>query len=54
VIVHALGLAGDEDDQVPTIVQGASDSLRLDDAVLRAVFADTETEFEDACQVLTA
>jgi putative nucleotidyltransferase with HDIG domain len=54
VIVHGLDLAADEDDQVPPIVQGAWDSLRLDHAVLRAVFADTEAEFADACQVLSA
>ena len=54
VIAHGLDLADQEDDQVPALVQGAWDSLRLDDAVLRAVFAETEEQFEETCQILAA
>lgn len=52
VIAHGLDLADHEDDQVPALVQGAWDSLGLDDAVLRAVFAQTEAQFEETCQIL--
>ena len=53
-IVHALDLAGQDDEQVPAIVQNAWDSLRIDAAGLRRVFADTESEFDNACQILIA
>jgi putative nucleotidyltransferase with HDIG domain len=51
-IAHGLDLQGDADDVVPPLVQGAWDSLRLDGAALRAVFAATETQFEETCQIL--
>jgi putative nucleotidyltransferase with HDIG domain len=54
VIVHALDLGGAEEELVPPVAQDAWDSLRLDAAALRRVFAETEAEFENACQVLTA
>jgi putative nucleotidyltransferase with HDIG domain len=54
VLAHGLDLAGDEDELVPPIVQGAWDSLKLDPVALRAVFAGAEAEFEEACQILTA
>lgn len=54
VIAHGLDLADQEDDQVPVLDQGAWDSLRLDDAALRAVFAQTEAQFEETCQILAA
>jgi putative nucleotidyltransferase with HDIG domain len=54
VIAHALDLAGNEDESVPPLSQGAWDSLRLDAASLRAVFAAAEAEFEEACQILAA
>jgi putative nucleotidyltransferase with HDIG domain len=53
-IVHGLDLAGQEDERVPFISQAAWDSLRIDAAGLRRVFSETESEFEEACQVLTA
>jgi putative nucleotidyltransferase with HDIG domain len=53
-IVHALDLTGQPDERVPAIAQNAWDSLRIDPAGLRRVFADTESEFENACQILTA
>ena len=53
-IVHALDLAGQDDEPVPAIVQNAWDSLRIDAAGLRRVFADTESEFDNACQILIA
>lgn len=52
VIAHGLDLQGDVDDVVPPLVQGAWDSLRLDGAALRVVFAATEAQFEDTCQIL--
>jgi len=54
VIAHGLDLADQEDDQVPDLVQGAWDSLALDDAALRAVFAEAEAQFEETCHVLAA
>jgi putative nucleotidyltransferase with HDIG domain len=53
-IVHALDLAGRPDELVPAIAQDAWDSLRIDNAGLRRVLFDTESEFENACQILTA
>lgn len=52
VIAHGLDLAGDEDELVPPLVQGAWDRLGLGPAALRAVFTATETQFEDTCQIL--
>jgi putative nucleotidyltransferase with HDIG domain len=54
VIAHGLDLQGDADDVVPPLVQGAWDSLRLDAAALRAVFAATEAQFEETCQILAS
>jgi putative nucleotidyltransferase with HDIG domain len=53
-IVHALDLAGQQDELVPAIAQNAWDSLGIDNAGLRRVMLDTESEFENACQILTA
>jgi putative nucleotidyltransferase with HDIG domain len=54
VVVHALDLEGDPDELVPALGQDAWDSLRLDAAKLRRVFADTEAQFETTCEILTA
>lgn len=54
VVVHGLDLAGDEDELVPVLVQGAWDSLHLTPATLRAVFAQTETQFDDTCRILSS
>lgn len=54
VIVHALDLGGEPDEPVPPLAQDAFDSLRIDADGLRRVFAETEAEFENACQILTA
>jgi putative nucleotidyltransferase with HDIG domain len=53
-IVHGLDLAGQPDEPVPTILQSAWDSLRIDSAGLRRVLVDTESAYADACQILTA
>jgi putative nucleotidyltransferase with HDIG domain len=53
-IVHALDLNGQPDECVPPVAQDAWNSLGIDPAGLRRVFADTESEFENACQILTA
>lgn len=52
--VHALGLAGGEDDLVPPVTERAWNGLNLGAAALRAVYRDTERDFEDACLILTA
>lgn len=54
VIVHALDLGGEEDELVPPVAQDAWDSLRIDTPGLCRVFAETEAEFENACQILIA
>ena len=53
-IMHALDLTGQEHDLVPLIVEGAWNRINIAPAVLRNVFRDTESEFEEACQILTA
>jgi putative nucleotidyltransferase with HDIG domain len=53
-IVHALDLAGDPEELAPAIDQAAWNSLNLGSAALGRVFAETETEFENACRILTA
>lgn len=53
-IVHALDLGGEPGSAVPPVSQTAWASLRLDGEMLRAVFRETEAQYEDACQVLTA
>jgi putative nucleotidyltransferase with HDIG domain len=53
-IVHALDLVGHADERVPAIAQDAWNSLGIDPAGLRRVFEDTEAEFDNACQILTA
>ncbi|HEU4375140.1 MAG TPA: HDOD domain-containing protein [Telluria sp.] len=53
-MVHALDLVGDPNERVPAIAQNAWDSLRITSAGLRQVLSDTEAEFENACQILTA
>jgi putative nucleotidyltransferase with HDIG domain len=49
---HALDLAGAQDDQVPPLSQQTWRMLALSDAACMAVFAETETTFQDMCQVL--
>jgi len=53
-IMHALDLTGQERDLVPVIMEGAWNSINLAPDVLRSVFRDTESEFEEACQILAA
>lgn len=53
-IAHGLDLSGSQDDLVPPLVQGAWDSLRLDPAALRAVFAAAEAQFDETCQILAS
>jgi putative nucleotidyltransferase with HDIG domain len=54
VIAHALDLDGKPGEPVPPLQQDAWDSLRVDAAGLRRVFADTATEFDNTCQILAA
>jgi hypothetical protein len=50
-IAHALDLSGQEHDLVPPIIESAWNSLNIGPDVLRTVFRDTESEFEEACQI---
>lgn len=52
-IVHALDLCGEPDSAVPPVSQTAWASLRLDGDMLRAVFSETEAQYEAACEFLT-
>jgi putative nucleotidyltransferase with HDIG domain len=53
-IAHALDLSGEEDDLVPPIVEEAWNSLKIGGTEARRVFRETESEFEEACQILAA
>jgi putative nucleotidyltransferase with HDIG domain len=51
-IAHALGLAGDADEAVPTLVLPVWAACRLDDAACMRLFARTEAQFETVCEAL--
>lgn len=51
-IAHALGLAGDVDEAVPTLLPPVWAACRLDDAACLRVFASTEAQFETVCEAL--
>jgi putative nucleotidyltransferase with HDIG domain len=51
-IVHALDLGGEPGSAVPPVSQTAWASLRLDGAILREVFSETEAQYEDACDFM--
>ena len=51
-IVHALDMGGDGDTLVPALSGEAWASLRLEGDMLRAIFRDTESQYEKACLVL--
>ncbi|MBA5606368.1 HDOD domain-containing protein [Duganella sp. FT3S] len=51
-LAHALDLSGEEDDQVPPLSQQSWRMLALSDAACMAVFAETESTFQDLCQIL--
>ena len=51
-IAHALGLAGDVDEAVPTLLPPVWAACRLDDAACMRVFACTEAQFETVCEAL--
>ncbi|HVK93346.1 MAG TPA: HDOD domain-containing protein [Noviherbaspirillum sp.] len=53
-IVHALDLSGDQHDLVPPIVERAWSSLNISPATLKSVFRETESQFDEACMILTA
>lgn len=53
-IVHALDITDEPNGLVPEISDSAWKSLNLSATDLRRVYRDTESEFEEACQVLTA
>lgn len=54
VVVHALDLGAEADALVPPVSGEAWASLRLDGAMLRAVFRETEEQYEAACIILAA
>lgn len=51
-IVHALDIGGERDALVPPLSGEAWASLRLEGDMLRAIFRDTEAQYEKACLVL--
>jgi putative nucleotidyltransferase with HDIG domain len=51
-IAHALGLAGDPEEAVPTLVLPVWTACRLDDATCMRLFAQTEAQFESICDAL--
>jgi len=51
-IAHALGLAGDADEAVPTLALPVWAACRLDDAACMRLFARTEAQFETVCEAL--
>jgi putative nucleotidyltransferase with HDIG domain len=53
-VVHALDLAGQEDDLVPPLSSVAWTALGLDEAVWLQVFRETELQFEEIATILMA
>lgn len=53
-VVDALDLPGSDRTLVPPLNDDAWDSLALAPAQMRAVFRDTEMQYEEACQILIA
>ncbi|KRB79536.1 HDOD domain-containing protein [Noviherbaspirillum sp. Root189] len=53
-VVHALDLGEQEDDLVPHIAENAWNSLNIERTALQRVFRETESEFEEVCQILAA
>lgn len=51
-VAHALGLAGDADEAVPTLVLPVWAACRLDDAACMRLFARAEAQFETVCEAL--
>lgn len=51
-IAHALGLAGDDDESVPTLVLPVWTTCGLSDAACMRVFAQAEAQFETVCEAL--
>jgi putative nucleotidyltransferase with HDIG domain len=51
-IVHALDLAGDEDDMVPPVSMTAWCDVGLDGEVFHQIFRETELEFEKITSIL--
>jgi putative nucleotidyltransferase with HDIG domain len=51
-MVHALDLSGDEQDLVPPVSELAWNGMNLDQDMLMPVFRETETQFDEACQIL--
>ena len=53
-VVHALDLAGAEDEQVPALSQPAWDAVGLDQREWLQVFRETELQFEEMATILAA
>ena len=51
-IVHALDLGGGADALVPPLSGDAWASLRLEGDMLRAIFRETEAQYQEACLIL--
>lgn len=54
VVVHALDLCKDENELVPDLNDRCWNALALHDSALFDVFHATESEYEEACQILAA
>lgn len=52
-VAHALDLSAQEEDLVPPMSEAAWDSLAMNDTRLHAVFRATETDFKEACRILS-
>jgi HD-like signal output (HDOD) protein len=51
-MVHALDLAADENDLVPSLASHAWNSLSLDQEAVLQVLSETELQFNEMCQIL--
>lgn len=54
VIAHALDMANEDSNLVPPLSGGVWDTLALGEKDFQAIFSDVETQFEGACQMLSA
>lgn len=52
-MVHALDFSADENDLVPSLSPNAWNSLSLDRAVVLQVLAETESQVNEMCQILS-
>lgn len=51
-MVHALDLSADENDLVPSLSPNAWNSLSLEQEAVLQVLSETESQFNEMCQIL--